>query len=69
MDVPQKVENIVIATGERYEIIIDFAEFAGQTITLFNGQKFSHNVDYAMTHMVMQIVVGYEISCHNGLCS
>jgi spore coat protein A, manganese oxidase len=39
LDVPVSVGTLLIAPGERYDVIIDFAAFQGQTLTMVNGAK------------------------------
>lgn len=48
--------------GERYEIIIDFADYAGQNFTLKNQGGMGEGIDYAATDMVMRIAVGDEVT-------
>jgi FtsP/CotA-like multicopper oxidase with cupredoxin domain len=37
LDKPAKVDNLLIASGERYEVIIDFADHAGHNMVLTNN--------------------------------
>jgi FtsP/CotA-like multicopper oxidase with cupredoxin domain len=48
--------------GERYEIIADFADFAGQNLTLRNVGGIGEGEDYAATDLVMRIAVGDEVT-------
>lgn len=48
--------------GERYEIVIDFAKFAGKNITMRNAQGVFGNIDFAATDRVMRFVVGSTMS-------
>lgn len=48
--------------AERYEVVIDFANFKGQNITLLNGRGLGENADYAATDKVMRFVVGNTVS-------
>lgn len=66
METPQQVNNIIVAMAERYETIVDFSVYGGQNITLVNARSFGNNNDYAMTHFVMQFVVGTEITSKAG---
>ena len=36
LDKPAKVDNLLITSGERYEVLIDFASLAGQSVILTN---------------------------------
>jgi spore coat protein A len=54
---PQYVPSFRHGMAERYEIIIDFSKYAGQTIQLLNDSP-KNNIDYANTNKVMQFVVG-----------
>lgn len=48
--------------GERYEIIVDFANYAGKNLTLRNERGIGENLDYAATDLVMRFVVGNTVS-------
>ena len=43
--------------AERYEVVFDFAPFAGQNITLRNTDDVGADKDYLHTDKVMQFVV------------
>jgi FtsP/CotA-like multicopper oxidase with cupredoxin domain len=51
-----------MSMGERYEIIVDFADFAGKNLTLRNTGGMGESLDYAGTDMVMRIAVGDEVT-------
>jgi len=36
LDSPQKVGKVFMATGERYDVIVDFTGLAGKTVTVIN---------------------------------
>ncbi|KAL9119176.1 MAG: hypothetical protein Q9187_004272 [Circinaria calcarea] len=54
LDHPVPTTNLVIAMAERYEIVIDFAQFQGQTLTLKNEYDFQTNPDHPATDRVMR---------------
>jgi bilirubin oxidase len=54
-------DNLVIAMAERYEVVIDFAAYAGQNLTLKNEQQFQTNEDYPATDRVLRFVVGNTV--------
>ncbi len=62
LDAPAKVKTLLFAPGERADVIIDFAGFEGQTLTLVNGAKvpFPNGIapDPKTTGQVMQFRVG-----------
>lgn len=62
--VPTK--SLVIAMAERYEIVVDFAKFQGQNLTLMNERQFQNNPDYPATDRVLRFVVGSHISNTDG---
>jgi bilirubin oxidase len=51
-----------MSVGERYEIIVDFANYAGKNFTMRNGRSPGENIDYAATDRVMRFVVGDTVS-------
>lgn len=59
---PINSSNVYIAMGERYEIVIDFAEYANQNITLKNSLNWGDVPQYAQTDSVMRFVVGSTVS-------
>tara|TARA_R110002003_G_scaffold138_3_gene12688 strand:- start:14441 stop:14974 length:534 start_codon:yes stop_codon:yes gene_type:complete len=56
-----------MSMGERYEIIVNFAGFEGQNITMGNARGLIGNIDFAATDLVMRFVVGETMSddCNN----
>jgi len=48
--------------GERYDIVVDFASFKGQNITVNNARRVTDCPDYAATDLVMRFVVGTEVT-------
>ncbi|KAK1913807.1 hypothetical protein P3342_007052 [Pyrenophora teres f. teres] len=63
---PVNTNHFAIANGERYEIIVDFASYAGKNITMLNERGMVGNLDYAATDRVMRFVVGNQTTnCTN----
>ncbi|KAK4169625.1 Cupredoxin [Cladorrhinum sp. PSN259] len=50
-------DNLYISMAERYEVVFDFAPFAGQNITLRNYEDVGADDDYLHTDKVMRFVV------------
>ena len=59
---PVSTNDLTIAMGERYEIVIDFANYAGQNITLGNNMQQQQIVEYDNTDKIMRFVVGESVS-------
>lgn len=66
METPANTNTLVLGIAERYEFVLDFAAYAGQTITMKNERDFSHNDDFANTDKVMQFRVGNTVSSQAG---
>lgn len=58
MSGPVTVTQLVVAMAERWEIIVDFAEYSNMNLTLTNQRKVFGSTDYAGTDRVMQFNVG-----------
>lgn len=54
--------DLTIAMGERYEIVIDFAQYAGQNLTMKNAMTGDAVQGYANTDKVMLFQVGNSVS-------
>ncbi|KAK0726179.1 Cupredoxin [Apiosordaria backusii] len=54
---PASTSDLYISMGERYEVVFDFAPFAGQNITLRNTNDVGQDDDYLHTDKVMRFVV------------
>lgn len=54
--------------GERYEIIVDFANHKGKNVMLKNARGVIGNPDFAATDLVMRFIVGDTLTddCNNG---
>ena len=59
---PVDSSDLTISMGERYEVVIDFAGYGGQNITLKNGLQIEHINDFENTDLVMQFNVGDSVS-------
>ncbi|KAI5786409.1 Cupredoxin [Peziza echinospora] len=62
MEHPVSTNDIILGIAERYEIVIDFTNYAGQTLTMRNPRDFSRNEDFARTNYIMQFVVGNVVA-------
>lgn len=67
MESPANTNTLIIGIAERYEFVLDFAAYAGQTITMKNERDFSHNDDFANTDKIMQFRVGNTVSSQAGI--
>lgn len=54
---PASTSSLYISMAERYEVVFDFAPFAGQNITLRNTEDVGADEDYLHTDKVMRFVV------------
>jgi FtsP/CotA-like multicopper oxidase with cupredoxin domain len=61
MEVAQGVQSLRIGEAERYEVVIDFAPFAGKTL-LLNNLRPDNNVDFPTVGSVMQFKVGTTVT-------
>lgn len=59
---PTETTFLVLSMAERYEIVIDFDLYRGQTLTFKNENDFQTNDDYSDTHRVMRFVVGDTVT-------
>jgi len=55
---PVETDHLGFSMGERYELIVDFAGFENQNITMKNLNAIPGNLDYAATDRVIRFVVG-----------
>jgi bilirubin oxidase len=62
---PVPTNDLTIAPGERYEVVIDFGKYAGQNITLGNKMQQQQIQEYENTDKVMRFVVGNDVSNHD----
>jgi bilirubin oxidase len=66
---PITTDNLYISMAERWEIVVDFAPFKGQSIDLKNMRDVGADEDYAATDKVMRFNVlntASDISNNNG---
>jgi FtsP/CotA-like multicopper oxidase with cupredoxin domain len=63
---PVYTNSVIIAAGERYEVIIDFAPFAGRNLTMMNERGFQSKWEFPATNKIMRFVVGHEITSSAG---
>ncbi|KAJ6191923.1 bilirubin oxidase [Bipolaris maydis] len=54
---PVETKSLALAEGERYEIIVDFANHAGKNITMYNERGMAGNLDFAATNRIMKFIV------------
>lgn len=59
---PVVTSSLYISMAERYEIVIDFAAFAGQNLILRNARDVMADEDYNGTNRVMQFRVGTTVT-------
>lgn len=57
LESPVTTPDMYISMAERYEVVFDFAPFAGQNITLRNAEDVGEDDDYLHTDKVMRFVV------------
>jgi bilirubin oxidase len=55
-------EDLALSMGERYEIIVDFANQSGKNFTMRNNNSAGEKIDYAATDLVMRFVVGDTVT-------
>ena len=58
MSGPVTATELTVAMAERWEVIVDFAEYSNRNLTLTNQQKVFDSADYTGTDRVMQFNVG-----------
>ncbi|KAH9825623.1 Multicopper oxidase [Teratosphaeria destructans] len=59
---PVKSNDLTIAMGERYEVVVDFSGYAGKNISLNNNMQQQQVQEYDKTDQVMRFVVGNSVS-------
>ncbi|KAL7892714.1 Cupredoxin [Trichoderma sp. SZMC 28014] len=59
---PVTTTSLLVAMAERWEVIIDFASFANQNLTVMNGKNIFDSIDFPHTDLVMQFNVGSTVS-------
>jgi len=58
--------SLVLGIAERWDVVIDFANYAGRNLTLKNERDFMDNEDYAATDRIMQFRVGSTVTSTAG---
>nr|POE86934.1 bilirubin oxidase [Quercus suber] len=59
---PVTSKDVTISMGERYEVVIDFAKYAGQNVTLGNNMQQQQINEYENTDKVMRFVVSNKVT-------
>lgn len=59
---PVSTNNVVISSAERYEIVVDFAQFAGQNLTMKNTYNSDGIPDTGNMDLIMSFVVGQVVT-------
>ncbi|KAK3401355.1 bilirubin oxidase precursor [Sordaria brevicollis] len=54
---PQRVSEMYISMAERYEVVVDFAQYKGENLTLRNARDVGADDDYPDTDKVMKFIV------------
>lgn len=54
---PQRVSELYLSMAERYEVVIDFALYKGENVTLRNARDVGADDDYPDTDKVMKFIV------------
>ncbi|KAF2675478.1 Cupredoxin [Microthyrium microscopicum] len=55
---PISIDTVTMSIAERWEVVIDFAGFSGQNITMMNERGVGADSDFEATDRVMRFVVG-----------
>ncbi|PSN63509.1 hypothetical protein BS50DRAFT_500649 [Corynespora cassiicola Philippines] len=63
---PVQSDNLEISMAERWEIVIDFSQYAGKNITVKNARDVQADEDYNSTDKVMRFVVGKDVTSQQG---
>ncbi|KAL1626033.1 hypothetical protein SLS56_007007 [Neofusicoccum ribis] len=59
---PVTTNELHISMAERWEIVVDFAQFAGKNVTMRNNRDVQADEDYNSTDKVMRFVVGNKVN-------
>jgi bilirubin oxidase len=59
---PVTTTSLSLSMGERWEVVVDFSNYANQNLTLMNTRHIQEDADYAATNQVMRFVVGENVS-------
>ena len=63
---PVQSNLLHIAMAERWEVVIDFAPYAGKNVTVRNNRDVQADEDYNSTDKVMRFVVGTTVTSQQG---
>lgn len=63
---PVEVQAFNISIAERWEVVIDFAKYQGQNLTLKNGRAVAADQDFFATDRIMQFRVGNTVTDTTG---
>lgn len=63
---PVNTDVVTQSIAERWEVIIDFTQYAGQNLTLRNQKGVGADADFAATDRTMRFVVGNTVSSQAG---
>jgi bilirubin oxidase len=63
---PVEVTAFDISIAERWEVVIDFAKYQGQNLTLKNGRAVAADQDFFATDRIMQFRVGNTVTDTTG---
>jgi len=59
---PVTTNNVILAMGERYEIVVDFSQYAGQSLTMKNTFTQEGVPQLGNTDLIMSFVVGNDVT-------
>lgn len=62
LSAPVKTDLLHASIAERWEIVVDFAQFAGKNVTMRNNRKVQADDDFNSTDKVMRFVVGNKVT-------
>jgi FtsP/CotA-like multicopper oxidase with cupredoxin domain len=63
---PVYTKSLIIAAGERYDVVVDFTPFAGKNLTIMSEHSFQGKYDYPETDKIMRFVVGHAVTSTTG---
>ncbi|KAB2577214.1 Bilirubin oxidase [Lasiodiplodia theobromae] len=62
LSAPVKTDLLHASIAERWEIVVDFAQFAGKNVTMRNNRNVQADDDFNSTDKVMRFVVGNKVT-------
>jgi FtsP/CotA-like multicopper oxidase with cupredoxin domain len=63
---PVYTKSLLIAAGERYELVVDFTPFTNRNLTIMNERGYQSKYDYPATDKIMRFVVGHAVTSATG---